>query len=84
MTTSTSKQHLRLADRLALRPKEAADALGVSERTLRKWMRDDALPYRRLDGVVLISRRALEQWLEEQTQVGLSADALAANILDEL
>jgi excisionase family DNA binding protein len=73
-----------LADRLAFRPKEAAEALGVGERTVRKWMRDDALPYRRLDGVVLIPRHALEQWLEEQTQEERKADALAEQILDEL
>jgi excisionase family DNA binding protein len=75
---------LRLVDRLALRPPEVAAALGVGERTVRRWMRDNALPYRRLDGVVLIPRRALEQWLEEQTQEERSADALAAQILDDL
>jgi excisionase family DNA binding protein len=75
---------LRLVDRLALRPKEAAEALGVGERTVRRWMRDDALPYRRLDGVVLIPRRALEKWLEEQVQEEIETDALATQILDGL
>jgi excisionase family DNA binding protein len=74
----------RLSERLALRPKEAAEALGVVERTVRKWMRDDALPYRRLDGVVLIPRRALEQWLEEQIHEDIKTDDLAAQILDDL
>ena len=49
-----------LADRLALRPAEAARALGIGERTLRKWMRELDLPYARLDGVVLIPRAGLE------------------------
>ena len=84
MKADDGRQPLRLADRVALRPKEAAEALGVGERTVRKWMRNDALPYRRLDGVVLISRRALEQWLEEQTHEELKADALAAQILNNL
>ena len=77
-------QLLRLVDRLALRPPEVAEALGVGERTVRRWMRDNALPYRRLDGVVLIPRRALEQWLEEQIQEEFKTDALAAQILDDL
>ena len=77
-------QPLRLVDRLALRPPEVAAALGVAERTVRRWMRDNALPYRRLDGVVLIPRRALEQWLEEQIQEESKTDALAAQILDDL
>jgi excisionase family DNA binding protein len=75
-------QPVRLADRLALRPPEVAAALGVGERTVRRWMRDDALPFRRLDGVVLIPRRALEQWLEEQIQEERMADELAEQVLD--
>ncbi len=31
-------QPLRLADRVALRPKEAAEALGVSERTVWRYL----------------------------------------------
>ena len=77
-------ERLHLADRLALRPKEAAEALGIGGRTLRKWMRDDGLPYRRIDGVVLIARRALERWLEEGTLEERRSDALAARILDDL
>lgn len=65
-----------LADRLALRPKEAAETLGVGERTVRKWMRDDALSCQRLDNVILISRHALEQWRESPRSV-LSAEDVA-------
>ena len=41
MATSVSEERLHLADRLALRPKEAAEALGVSERALRRvvWVK---------------------------------------------
>ncbi len=84
MKADHSLPPLRLVDRLALRPPEAAAVLGVGERTLRRWMRDNALPYRRLDGVVLIPRRALERWLEVQIQEEIKSDALAAQILDEL
>ena len=84
MKADRDPQPLRLVDRLALRPPEVAEALGVGERTVRRWMRDNALPYRRLDGVVLIPRRALEQWLEEQIQEEFKTDELAAQILDDL
>ena len=53
----------RPVDRLALRPKEAAEALGVSEKTLRKWMRDEGLPYLKPDGAVLIPRQELLEWM---------------------
>jgi excisionase family DNA binding protein len=49
--------------RLSLRPSEAAQALGVSERTLRQMMRDEGLPYCRVGGAVLIPVRELEAWL---------------------
>ena len=69
-------------DRLALRPGEAAEALGISERTLRKWMRDDGLPYMRLDGVVLIPRGELEAWIQSRVGAERRSDDLAAEILD--
>ena len=66
--------------RLALKPREAAESLGVSERTLRKWMRDLGLPYARLDGVVLIPRARLEKWIEEH----LTTDGETNRLLDEI
>ncbi len=53
----------RLDERLALRPGEAARALGVSERKLREML--PALPHIRAGGVVLIPVKALEDWLTE-------------------
>jgi excisionase family DNA binding protein len=73
-----------LTRRLALRPKEAAEALGIGERTLRSWMRDEELPFFRLNGVVLIQRSTLEKWMEERETRTASADALAGKILEEL
>lgn len=74
---------LPLADRLALRPREAARALGVSERTLRSLL--PQLPHVRLGGVVLLPVEALRRWLEEQVKVQESrADAVAREILESL
>ena len=78
------EERLHLADRIALRPREAAASLGVSERTLRKWMRDDGLPYLRLDGVVMIPRSQLDEWMAARVESERRADDLAAEILNDL
>ena len=57
---------VRLADRLALRPREAAAVLGISERTLRKIL--PGLPHVRLDGAVLIPVDLLRRWLDERAE----------------
>ncbi len=59
-----------LTPRIALRPKEAAEALGVSDRILRKWMRDEDLPFLRVAGVVLVPIAGLEEWLVESAPWG--------------
>ena len=73
-----------LSTRLALRPSEAAAALGVSERTLRKWRCDEGLPYFRLDGAVLIPRAELERWMAERVTSRETADQIAEEIIREL
>lgn len=55
---------VRLADRLALRPKEAAAALGLSERAFRALL--PSLPHVRAGGAVLIPVEALRRWLSER------------------
>jgi hypothetical protein len=57
---------LDLASRVALRPAEAARALGVSERKLRELL--PRLPHVRLDGVVMIPVDPLKRWLAEQAR----------------
>ena len=52
--------------RLALRPKEAAAALGVSERTLRQVLPE--LPHIRLGGSILIPVDCLREWLREGSE----------------
>jgi DNA-directed RNA polymerase specialized sigma24 family protein len=59
---------VHLADRLALRPKEAAEALGISDRTLRTWMRDGVSD--------------LHEWMEERIEAERSLDELVDEVLD--
>lgn len=59
-----SEKTLRLADRLALRPKEAAAVLGLSERAFRALL--PSLPHVRAGGAVLVPVDALRRWLDEQ------------------
>ena len=70
--------------RLALRPKEAAEALGVGERTLRGWMRDEGLPFARVGGAVLILRKDLEHWIEQRVDTSERVSAIVDEILDDL
>ncbi len=72
-----------LATRLALRPKEAAEALGISERTLRQILPE--LPHVRVGGVVLLPVEGLQAWLREQTEVERGrASRIAGEIMDKL
>lgn len=53
-------------DRLALRHREAAKALGVSERTLRAWAKNGRVPYVRIGGRVLYPVEELQAWLRRE------------------
>jgi excisionase family DNA binding protein len=55
-----------LPNRLALRPKEAAEALGLSERKLRELLPE--LPTVRRGNVVLIPVEPLRKWLCEESE----------------
>ena len=69
-----------LAKRLALRPKEAAEVLGISERTLRQMLPE--LPVIRRGGVVLLPVEPLRAWLREQAEAeGRRADAIADEVV---
>ncbi|MCP5058185.1 MAG: helix-turn-helix domain-containing protein [bacterium] len=67
-----AREPLNLDDRLALRPKEAARALGMSERKFREIQSE--LPRVRLGGVILFPKRALEAWLEAQAATGVASE----------
>jgi len=78
-------EQLDLANRLALRPAEAATALGLGERTLRDLL--PRIPHLRTEegGAILIPVRALEKWLEEQVQAeGSRAYRVAGEILSAM
>ena len=61
-----AEDRLHLADRLALRPKEAAQVIGVSERTLRDML--PQLPHFREGGVILLPVEPLRQWLADRVR----------------
>ena len=74
---------MRLTDRLALRPKEAAEVLGISERHLRTLLPE--IPHLRRGNTVLIPISMLEEWLRTQAESSQNgADALANEILEKL
>lgn len=63
---SNTENAVPLTDRLALRPREAAAVLGLSERAFRALL--PSMPHIRAGGAVLIPVEALRRWLEEQTR----------------
>ena len=70
----------RLADRLALRPREAAAVLGISVRKLREMLPE--LPHVRRGRLVMLPVNALQQWLDEEAEEeGCQADAVVDEIL---
>ena len=72
-----------LASRLALRPKEAAEALGIGERTLRQILSE--LPHVRVGGVVLLPVEGLQAWLREQSEAEASrVNRITGEIMDTL
>jgi excisionase family DNA binding protein len=77
---SASEKPLHLIDRLALRPKEAAAVLGLSERAFRSLL--PSLPHVRAGSAVLIPVDALRRWLEERTRIETSrVDAIVTETL---
>ena len=64
--TGAKKIAASLRDRLALRPIEAAEALGLSERKLRELLPE--LPTVRRGGVVLIPVAGLQEWLRDESR----------------
>jgi excisionase family DNA binding protein len=52
---------------LALRPRDAAAALGVSERLLLEWRKNHGLPYVRLGETVLHPVEEVRAWLRAKS-----------------
>ncbi len=78
-----TKDRLALSDRLALRPREAAKALGLSERSLRDLL--PQLPVVRTRRAVLIPVDALREWLHSRARSdGDKAKEVAQEVLQDL
>lgn len=54
--------------RLALRPREAAQALGVSPKTLWTWTKNNEIPFVRHGKAVLYPVSSLNEWLASKVQ----------------
>ena len=73
-----------MPERLALRPAECAQALGVDARTLRRWQREEGLPFARVGGAVLFPVAELRAWLAERASGERRVEAIADAILKDL
>jgi excisionase family DNA binding protein len=65
-----TKHHTKPRAPIAVRPQQAAEMIGVSERTLRELMRQGEIPFAKLDRAVLIQVRELEAFIERRTSKG--------------
>jgi excisionase family DNA binding protein len=54
-------------DKLLLRPREAATALGVAPRTLWRWTRKGVVPYVRIGKVIRYPYKALLAWVDSHS-----------------
>lgn len=63
MTTALQPIDVQPVPRLALRREEAAEALGISDRTLWTWTRSGDVPHVRIGGVVMYPIDGLREWL---------------------
>ncbi len=56
--------------RLALRPKEAARAMGISERLLWTWTNAGEIPHVRMGKAIIYPVHVLREWLAKQAGKG--------------
>ena len=83
MAGAGHEDRFRLANRLALRPKEVAEVLGLSERTVREIMPE--LPKIRVGKALLVPTDCLREWLREQAKSEQGrVDAAVDEILGDL
>ena len=70
-----------LSTRLALRPKEAAQVLGISERAFRGLL--PRVPHVREGSLVMVPVASLREWLSREARAtGDREDAMVEEILD--
>ncbi len=68
--SSYPPQEVAETNSLALRPRDAARSLGVSERTLWGLTKQGRVPFVRIGKAVRYPVHLLRKWLEEQAQAG--------------
>lgn len=68
-TTESSEATLSIRP-LALRPREAARALGVGQRVLWFWTNQNLVPHVRMNKVIWYPVLELQRWLSEETARG--------------
>ena len=66
--TSTIPESVASAPHLALRPREAAQALGISERFLWTLTNQGDVPHLRLGRTVVYPVDALQKWLDQRVK----------------
>ncbi len=72
-----------LGGRLALRPREAARALGIGERTLRQILPE--IPHVHVGSAVVIPVDLLREWLRRRARAEQrKADSVVQDVLSEL
>ena len=77
-----NKELPQLGTRLALSISEAADAISVSERHLRKLLPE--IPHMHIGGRVVIPVKEFEAWLGEQVKAeSVEPDRIVDEILDK-
>jgi PTS system nitrogen regulatory IIA component len=50
-----------------LNKKEVAKKLGVSETTIKRWMKDRKIPYYLLNGIVRFDEQKIDMWVERKS-----------------
>ncbi len=65
---------------LSMRPKEAAKALGISERLLWEWTRRGIVPYVKIGGVVIYPADALREWLRQRVDAPAADEKKSSGI----
>jgi excisionase family DNA binding protein len=50
-----------------LTKKEVAEKLGVSEKTIQRWMKERLIPYSKLNGIVRFDEKKIDMWVERRT-----------------
>ncbi len=81
-STANREQLPELSQRIGLSVSEAADAVGVSERHLRKLLPE--IPHMHIGGRVVIPVKEFEAWLGEQVKAeSVEPDRIVDEILDK-